>query len=115
MTSSLEFQIIEIPFKLYSSAVNKNQRCAKIIRNPKKYNLCKSHWLLSFEKKYLYYNYLVKLLFFRFVKHYELSTNEWRRRRHYALRLIKKVKFQAFWLGDSEISFDISQLNYTQN
>ena len=44
MTSSLEFQIIEIPFKLYSSAVNKkNQGCAKIIRNPKKYNLCKSH------------------------------------------------------------------------
>ena len=30
MTSSLEFQIIEIPFKLYSSAVNKNQRCANI-------------------------------------------------------------------------------------
>ena len=49
MTSSLEFQIIEIPFKLYSSAVNKNQRCAKIIRNPKKYNLCKSHCLLAFE------------------------------------------------------------------
>ena len=49
MTSSLEFQIIEIPFKLYSSAVNKNQRSAKIIRNPKKYNLCKSHRLLTFE------------------------------------------------------------------